>query len=96
MPRRKGDANIIADIRGSLRRAIKIMDESGRPLSTIWQEMFKEDPFQAMRLAIQAMPKEMDITTTTLSPEQWLEIIADGAGQRESDQSADSAEGQLH
>ena len=96
MSRRKGDANLITDIRGGLRRAFKIMEESGKPLSTIWRQLFEEDPFQAMRLAIQAMPKEMDITTTTLSPEQWLEIIADGAGQRESDQSADTAEGQLH
>jgi hypothetical protein len=37
---------------------MKIMEEDGRPLSTIWVEMFTEDPFKAMKLAIDAQPKQ--------------------------------------
>jgi len=58
---RKARADISPEIRGGLKRAIKIMEQAGRPLSTIWVEMFDEDKFNAMRLAISLLPKELDI-----------------------------------
>ena len=56
---RKARADMMPEIRGGLKRAVIAMEESGKPLSTIWLQMFEEDPFNAMRLAIQCHPKEM-------------------------------------
>lgn len=98
MPSRKGRADISPELRGGLRRAIKAMEQDGRPLSTIWLEMFEEDKFAAMRLAIQMMPKELDVTTTELSPEDWLELMAESrdVGQSESTRSENTVPGPVH
>ena len=40
-------------------------------------------------------PKEMDITTTNLTPEQWLEAMSD-AGKPESNEPADTLPGRVH
>ena len=79
--RPKGSVNmnkrmeIAGPMRGALVRAMKLMEANGKPLSEIWLDLFKNDPATAMRLAISMMPKEMDITTTDLTPEQWLEAM---------------------
>lgn len=62
-------------IRGAFMRALKLLEENGKPLSQVWVELFEDDPATAMRLAISLMPKELDITTTDLTPEQWLEAM---------------------
>jgi len=64
----KSRADVTPEIRGGLLRALKIMKESGRPISTIWIELFNDDPATAMRLAISTMPKEVqaDVTTRTI------------------------------
>ena len=95
MPNRKGRADISPEIRGGLKRAIKIMEADGRPLSTIWVELFNDDPANAMRLAISMMPKEMDITNTNLSPEDWLELMAD-ASKPESTKPTEDIQGPVH
>lgn len=41
------------------------------------------------------IPKEMDVTQTELTPEKWLEMMAD-AGQSESAESKDSISGPVH
>lgn len=91
-------ADVRPEIRGALKRAIKIMEADGRPLSTIWLEMFQEDPFKAMGLAIQLQPKEIEATVEHVTPEQWLEIMADAADARESEgaESTDSVSGPVH
>lgn len=55
-------ANVMPEIRGGLKRALVAMADSGRPLSTIWMELFDNEPAKAIQLAIAAHPKEMDIT----------------------------------
>lgn len=51
--------------------------EDGKPLSTIWRDIFEEDPVQGMRLAISLLPKELTIDqtvtldATNLTPEDW-------------------------
>jgi hypothetical protein len=37
------------------------MEQDGRPLSTIWLEMFAEKPLEAMKLAIATLPKEVNL-----------------------------------
>ena len=74
------------DIRGGLKRAFKSMEEDGRPLSTIWLELFRDDPVNAMRLAISCHPKEMMLgldedtreafSTNQLSQEVMAALIA--------------------
>ena len=64
-------------IRGAFTRAIMLMEENGKPLSQVWVELFEDDPATAMRLAISLMPKELDITTVDLTPEDWLEAMHD-------------------
>lgn len=91
----KSRADVTPEIRGALKRALKIMEESGKPLSTIWTRLFDDDPATAMRLAISTLPKEMDITATTLSPEQWLEVMADGSKSEGADPE-ETLSGQLH
>ena len=91
----KSRADVTPEIRGGLKRCLKIMEDSGRPLSTVWKELFEDDPATAMRLAISTLPKEMDVTTTNLSPEQWLEMMAD-ASESESTGPEDTVPGQLH
>ena len=92
--RPKGSADFAPEVRGGLKRAMKIMEERGKPISTIWLDLFENDPLNAMRLAISMMPKEMDITTTNLSPEQWLEAMSDR--KPESNGPEDTVSGQLH
>ncbi len=61
MARRKDRADLIPDMRGGYKRALKIMEESGRPLSTIILEMIEQDPFKAFDLLIKLHPKEMQL-----------------------------------
>lgn len=83
MSRPKGSHDVMPKIRGGLKRALKMMAEEDRPISTIWKEMFEDDPFKAMHLAIQAMPKNVDIdinetvthNTNQMSPELLREVI---------------------
>jgi hypothetical protein len=79
----RGDKGITANttvaIRGGLIRGLRQLEEAGRPLSTIWKELFEDDPATAMRLAISTMPKEVDMTAVELTPEQWLERMADAS-----------------
>lgn len=95
MPSRKGRADISPEIRGGLKRYFAIQQEKGRPVSDIWHDLFESDPMNAMRLAISLLPREMDITTTELSPEQWLEAMAD-ASKREGDEAAEGIPGPVH
>jgi len=95
MARPKGRPDLRPAIAGGLTRALKIMENSGKPISTVWTDMFEQDPVNAMRLAISLLPKEMDITTTDLTPEQWLERMSD-VGQSESTEPADTVPGSVH
>lgn len=95
MARRKDSAEVGPAIKGALKRAMMILEERKRPLSTIWVNLFEDDPATAMRLAISILPKEMDVTTTNLSPEQWLEAMSD-ASQSESAEPATAVQEQLH
>ena len=98
MARPRNSADIAGDIRGALKRAMLIMEEGAKgrkPLSDIWLKLFENDPATAMRLAISTMPKDMNVLTTTLDPEQWLELMSD-ASKSEGTEPKDSVSGQLH
>jgi hypothetical protein len=81
--RPQGRVDLMPQIRGGAKRALMIMEEDGRPLSTIWVEMFEEDPFKAMQLMIAAHPKEMQMNidgsitmdTTTMTPDLIREVF---------------------
>ncbi len=92
--RGKPQHECIADIRGSLKRALRMMADDGRPLSTVWLEMFEQDPFRAMQLAIAAQPKQIDATVTA-SAEEWLERMYDAA-QQQSNRAETQVSGELH
>lgn len=80
---RKARADLMPEIRGGIKRAFKAMADNGRPISTIWIEMFEQDPFNAMRLAIAAHPKEMQVDieqtvtldTTQMTPDVLQQVI---------------------
>lgn len=91
----KARADLTPEIRGGLKRCLKLMEEAGKPISTVWLDLFADDPATAMRLAISLLPKEMDITTTNLTPEEWLEAMAD-ASKQESTDPEDVVPGQFH
>ena len=55
-------ADVSPEIRGGLKRALALLEEKGKPISTIWIELFEDDPATAMRLAISTLPKEIDAT----------------------------------
>jgi hypothetical protein len=93
--RGKRGQDVVGEIRGGLTRYFKSQEAAGRPVSTIWAELFELDPVGAMRLAISTMPKEMDITTTELTPEKWLELMAD-ASKSESTNATEDIQGPVH
>ena len=95
MARPRDRAEITPEIKGGLKRALKIMEAQGRPLSTIWVELFEEDKATAMRLAIQLLPKELDVTATVMQPEDWLEAMADrnASNQRQGTSTEDAVSG---
>jgi len=64
MARPKNRIDLRPEMQGALNRAFKIMEADGRPLSTIWLELFQNDPANAMRLAIQMLPKEVEMEVT--------------------------------
>jgi len=60
----KNRADITPEIRGGLKRCLKIMEDRGEPISTVWDNLFTSDPATAMRLAISLLPKEHNIDST--------------------------------
>jgi hypothetical protein len=95
--RPRGSHDVTPQIRGGLKRYFKMLEDKGKSVSDIWRELFEKDAATAMRLAISIMPKELDITTTDISPEEWLEIMADKDDDKpESTESTGSLSGQLH
>lgn len=72
MGRPAGSADIAPKIRGSLKRAMLMMEEAGKPLSTIWLELFADDPVNAMRLAISLLPKEIQADVNVNAIEDFV------------------------
>lgn len=68
----KARADITPEIRGGLKRFFKIMENEGKPVSTIWRELYDADPTTFMRLAISTMPKEVQAEVTTKSLEDFV------------------------
>ena len=72
--------DIASEIRGAFIRAVKArqMDwDSGKkkrkPLSTIMDELLEENPIGLLNAMKGFVPKEIDITATEMSHEEWLE-----------------------
>lgn len=83
MARPKGSHDVSPQIRGGLMRYFKMQEAKGRPISTIWEELFEADPMGAMRLAISTMPKEqrLEVTERTVA-----DFVLEKARQREADE----------
>jgi len=101
MGRPKGSHDVTPEIRGGLKRYFKMLEKQGKSVSDIWRDLFEKDAAQAMRLAISILPKELDVTTTNITPEEWLELMAerdndDRESQRKGTKAKDSVPGRLH
>ena len=85
MSKPKGVQELPRVIQGGLLRYFKHQHERGRPMSDIWAELFEEDKFRAMDLAMKCIPKELliqadinhaaKIDLQQLTPEQVQEAI---------------------
>lgn len=67
-------------MRGAFLRAAKSLEDKGRPLSTIIEEMLLERPKDALDAISKFVPKEMLIEATVV---QQLEEFSDEALERE-------------
>jgi hypothetical protein len=77
MARPKNRADLRPEIQGALKRALMIMEQGGRPLSTIWVELFSDDPIAAMRLAISLLPKEVEVDVAEVTVDST--VVTDDA-----------------
>lgn len=94
---RKGRNDIAPEIRGAFKRGILIVQEkTGKGLSELIADAINEEGILKVMDAIaKYVPKELDVTNTEMTPEQWLEKMSD-AGQPESTESADSVQRPVH
>ena len=78
--RPKGSGDISPRIRGAFIRGLLIHEQkTGKGLSELFAEAIEEQGILTVTDALaKYVPKQMDITTTNLTPEQWLEEMADG------------------
>jgi hypothetical protein len=58
MPRTKGAKDWSRTLRGGLKRFYMMHEDSGKPISTMWQELYEADKVQFMRLASAFDPKD--------------------------------------
>jgi hypothetical protein len=65
MAKPKGVRDLARSVQGGALRYLKAEHEKGRPMSTIWAELFEEDKFKAMDMIIRLMPKELLIEQST-------------------------------
>lgn len=61
MARPKGSPDLTPAMRGGLLRALKIIDDSKRPMSTRWVEAFEEDFLATMTVAARFLPKDVNV-----------------------------------
>ncbi len=57
----KARADTRPEIRGGLKRMFVEFEQKGKPVSTIWKEIYEADPIKFMQLAIQCQPKDVEI-----------------------------------
>jgi hypothetical protein len=69
--RPKGSHDVMPEIRGGLKRFF-----IGKPVSEVWQEIYDNSPSDFMRLAISAMPKEVQAEVTTYTIEDFVVTTA--------------------
>lgn len=61
MARPKGVPELSRKLQGGALRYLLMEEEKGRPVSTIWRELFEEDKIQAMKLLLTMVPKDINI-----------------------------------
>jgi hypothetical protein len=66
-------------IRGAFKRAVKALEDGGKPLSTILMTQLEENPLGTLQALKGFVPKELDVdlTATELTHEQWLASLDD-------------------
>ena len=63
MPTKARGKQVAPMIRGAFIRAVKGLEDGGRPLSTIIKEQLEEDPLGTLRAVGYFVPKELMATT---------------------------------
>jgi hypothetical protein len=76
MPKRKGSHDVASHVRGAFIRACKSLEDAGKPLSTIIEEMLQDDPKAALDAVAKFVPKEMLIEASIT---QELDEMSDEA-----------------
>jgi len=61
MARPKGSPDLTPAIRGGLLRALKIIDDSKKPMSTRWVEAFEKDFLATMTVASRFIDKNVNL-----------------------------------
>ena len=95
--RPKGSSDISPRIRGAFIRGLLIHEKkTGKGLSELFADAIEKQGILTVTDSIaKYVPKEMDITTTNLTPEQWLEEMSD-ASKPESTGPADTIPRPIH
>ena len=81
-------------IRGAFKRAVLLLEEEGKPLSTIIKDQLEENPLGTLQALKGFVPKELDVdvTATELTHEQWLAKLEGGDGSASDSQETTTAE----
>lgn len=77
--RRRGSKDVAPMVRGAFVRAVKGLEDDGRPLSTIIREQLEEHPLHTLKVISSFVPKELEMTiddATDLSDAELDEAIA--------------------
>ena len=65
MPRRKNSKDVAPIIRGAFIRAVKALEDKGRPLSTVILECLEDNPLETLKAIKGFIPRESNIDLTT-------------------------------
>ena len=62
MPKKQGSKDVAPMIRGAFVRAVKALEDKGKPLSKIILKELEENPLATLKAISSFCPKELDVT----------------------------------